>query len=96
MDAVQQLAPTVGIESACDALGVARASFYRQPVFGPALPAPVILRRAPARALRPEERETVRAVLNSSAFRIARRPRFRPPCSMKANICAPREPCIVS
>ena len=31
MDAVLQLAPTVGIESACDALGVARASFYRQP-----------------------------------------------------------------
>ena len=37
MDAVQQLAPTVGIESACDALGVSRASFYRQAAFGPAL-----------------------------------------------------------
>ena len=68
MDAVQQLAPTVGIESACDALGVARASFYRQPVFGPALPVPVILRPAPARALRAEERETVRALLNSVRF----------------------------
>ena len=30
MAAVTQLAPTVGIRSACDALGVARASFYRQ------------------------------------------------------------------
>ena len=30
MDAVSQLAPTVGVESACDVLGVARASFYRQ------------------------------------------------------------------
>ena len=39
MNAVDQLAPTVGIASACEALGVARASFYRQPVFGPALPA---------------------------------------------------------
>ena len=40
MDAVLQLAPTVGIESACDALGVARASFYRQrPLLGPALTA---------------------------------------------------------
>src|ERR1035438_6758410 len=49
MNAVDQLAPTVGIESACDALGVARASFYRQPVFGPVLPVPVILRPAPDR-----------------------------------------------
>ncbi len=38
MDAVHLLAPTVGIESACEVLGVARASFYRQPAFGPALP----------------------------------------------------------
>src|ERR1017187_2796430 len=68
MDAVHQLAPTVGIQSACEALGVARASFYRQPVFGPALPMPVILRPAPARALRGEEREAVRAVLNSERF----------------------------
>ena len=49
MNAVDQLAPTVGIASACEALGVARASFYRQPVFGPALP--VALRPTPARAL---------------------------------------------
>src|ERR1035438_856926 len=68
MEAVRQLVPTVGVESACEALGVARASFYRQPVFGPALPAPVILRPSPARALGAEERETVRAVLNSTRF----------------------------
>ena len=68
MDAVRQLVPTVGVESACEALGVARASFYRQPVFGPALPATMILRPAPARALGAEERETVRAVLNSTRF----------------------------
>jgi putative transposase len=68
MDAVRQLVPTVGVESACEALGVARASFYRQPVFGPALPAPVILRPSPARALGAEERETVRTVLNSTRF----------------------------
>ena len=30
MDAVTHLAPTVGVVAACDALGVARASFYRQ------------------------------------------------------------------
>jgi hypothetical protein len=36
MDAVAQLAPTVGVLAACDVLGVARASFYRQrPMLGP-------------------------------------------------------------
>ena len=66
MNAVDQLAPTVGIASACEALGVARASFYRQPVFGPAWPASA--RPTPARALNAEERETVRDVLNSTRF----------------------------
>jgi transposase len=53
MDAVLQLSSTVGIESACDVLGVARASFYRQrPLFGPALRLAVsIARPTPARAL---------------------------------------------
>jgi len=68
MAAVHQLAPAVGIESACDALGVARASFYRQPVFGPVPFAPVVLRSPPARALRADERAAVRAVLNSERF----------------------------
>jgi putative transposase len=66
MDAVHRLAPTVGIESACEVLGVARASFYRQLVFGPALP--VFSRPTPARALSQAERETVRDVLNSTRF----------------------------
>jgi putative transposase len=66
MDAVHLLAPTVGIESACEVLGVARASFYRRPAFGPALPLP--LRPTPARALSMQERETVRDVLNSTRF----------------------------
>ncbi len=65
MNAVDQLAPTVGIASACEALGVARASFYRQPVFGPM---PLQIRPTPARALNAEERETVREVLNSVRF----------------------------
>src|SRR5450631_3099691 len=72
MDAVLQLSSTVGVESACDVLGVARASYYRQrPLFGPKLPAspPVsIARPTPARALSPDERESVRAMLNSERF----------------------------
>ena len=65
MQAVAELGSTVGIEAACDALGVARASFYRQqdPVFGPRVRRPI-----PARALRPQERETVRALLNGERF----------------------------
>jgi putative transposase len=72
MDAVLQLSSTVGIESACDVLGVARASFYRQrPLLGPALSAPLVApvaRPTPARALSVDERESVRAVLNSERF----------------------------
>ena len=72
MDAVTQLCPTVGIESACDALGVARASFYRlRPMLGPLLTAitsVVVPRPIPARALSEEERLALRAVLNSTRF----------------------------
>jgi putative transposase len=72
MDAALQLSSTVGIESACDALGVVRASFYRhRPLLGPSLPAPLpapVARRIPARALSSDERESVRAVLNSERF----------------------------
>lgn len=65
MTAVDQLAPTGGIASACDALGLSRAAFYRQPVFGPLPPQ---IRPSPARALSPEERSIVRGVLNSTRF----------------------------
>jgi len=65
MDAVDQLAPTVGIASACDVLGLPRASFYRRPVFGPM---PLKIRPSPARALSPEERTNVRILLNSTRF----------------------------
>jgi putative transposase len=72
MDAVLRLSSTVGIESACDVLGVARASFYRQrPLLGPALSIPLlspVARPTPARALSFDERESVRAVLNSERF----------------------------
>jgi putative transposase len=72
MDAVAQLSSTVGVESACDALGVPRASFYRRrPRLGPpreeSMPAPVI-RPIPDRALSAGEREGVLAVLNSERF----------------------------
>ena len=72
MDAVLQLSSTVGVQSACDVLGVARASFYRhRPRLGPALSIPFLVpiaRPTPARALSFDERESVRAVLNSERF----------------------------
>lgn len=46
MDAVLQLSSTVGIESACDALGISRASFYGSgPCWG--RPCPFRFRRRP-------------------------------------------------
>ena len=55
MDAVTHLAPTVGVVAACDFLGVARASFYRQrPLLGPPAspaPEPVLLGAAGPRSL---------------------------------------------
>ena len=65
MNAIDQLAPTVGIASACEALGMPRASFYRRPVFGPM---PSKIRPSPARALTLDERSNVRTLLNSERF----------------------------
>jgi len=73
MDAVTLLSSTIGIEPACLALGIARASYYRQrPMLGPspfAQPAiDCIPRPAQARALCADERLAIRAVLNSERF----------------------------
>lgn len=64
MAAVMELAPKVGIQSACAALGVVRSSFYRQQQ--PATAAQP--RPAPARALSAAERETVLAHLHEERF----------------------------
>jgi putative transposase len=63
----------VGVVDACDFLGVARASFYRErPLLGPpASPAPepaLSERWAPARSLSPDERAGVLAVLHDQRF----------------------------
>ena len=65
MAAIQQLAPDVGIQAACDALGVVRSWFYRRlrPI------AVALSRPAPHRALSPAERETVLAHLHEERFR---------------------------
>ena len=64
MAAVNELAPDIGIQAACDALGVVRSSFYRQQ-----RPAAVTEPRpAPPRTLSREERETVLAHLHEKRF----------------------------
>ena len=65
MEAVAQLAPTVGVAAACAALGVPRSRVYRARRPDPAPPAP---RPTPARALSVAEQVLIRAVLNSERF----------------------------
>ena len=71
MEAVLALAPTVGLQAACDHLAVARASFYRhvrsarRPALSGAIPP---LPAQPARALSPDERAGVLGVLHEERF----------------------------
>jgi putative transposase len=74
MNAVTELSPTVGVLTACEVLGVARASFYRQrPRLGPAV-SPIselalpVERPTPARSLGSDERASVLAVLHEERF----------------------------
>jgi len=64
MDTIQQLGPELGIAATCAALGVARATFYRQlqPMHGPAP------RRDSPRGLSAEEKAAVLAVLHEERF----------------------------
>jgi putative transposase len=77
MDAVLELAPRVGIQSACLSLGVPRATFYRQrPLLGPLSPEAVSddqpsARSRPARALAESEQQQVLSVLHSERFQNA-------------------------
>lgn len=73
MNAVIDLAPTVGILAACDFLSVSRASFYRQrPVLGPSVASVSeslpLQRAAPARWLSGAERAAVLQVLHEERF----------------------------
>jgi putative transposase len=63
LDAVQQSAPRLGIAATCEALGVSRATFYRERHPQARRPRP-----QSHRALSAEERVTVLDVLNSARF----------------------------
>lgn len=66
MQAVQTNAPELGAATACAALGVPRASYYRSFKPRPAEPNPP--RPRPARALSDPERQAVLATLHSEAY----------------------------
>ena len=72
MSAVTALATQVGWQPACEALGVSRATVYRQR--RPPEPAPAPARSRPARALTPDEQAAVLAQLHSPRF-VDRAPR---------------------
>lgn len=65
MSSAESLARQVGVQPACAALGVSRATFYRRrrPPAGQPQPRPT-----PARALSPDERERVLETLSSDRF----------------------------
>ena len=65
MQTVEQLAPQVGIAAACEALGVSRASFYRQQQPRSIGSKPL---RRPARSLSQAEQQKVLEVLHSERF----------------------------
>ena len=66
MVAVTSAKDALGANTACEALGLPRATYYRR-----LLPKAASRRRAPPRTLRTEERATVLAVLHESRFAYA-------------------------
>ena len=73
MEGIDELAPVLGVQAACRALGVPRSSYYRaqRPPAPPRLRRP---RRPHSRALSSDEQAAVRAQLNSERF-VDRAPR---------------------
>jgi putative transposase len=65
---VEERHARVGIAPLCDALGLARATFYRRRHAPPPGPAASRTRRAPRQALTPTERAEVLAILHQERF----------------------------
>jgi len=93
MAAVTELANDVGTSAACQALGMPRASYYRERR-KTSSPAVTASRPSPARALHPVERERCCLACTKNASKIARPPLFMRRYSMKASITARFAPCI--
>ena len=68
MTAVEGLSAEVGVEAACESLGVPRASFYRHRLAYSKRVSPAVERPAPPRALSVPERQAVLEELHSERF----------------------------
>lgn len=68
MAAAEELSPSVGVSTACRALGVARSTLYRRRRRRDRPSRPRRPRPTPARALEPEERQQVLEILHSKRF----------------------------
>ena len=67
IELAQQIEPPVSVAQACDALGLSRATLYRQTTVR-SLPAPTPSKRRVARKLADEERQAIVDVLHSAEF----------------------------
>jgi putative transposase len=68
MHAAKELAAEVGIQPACAALAVSRATFYRRDEGKPRRPLPAATRRRSPRGLSPDEQQAVLAALHEPRF----------------------------
>ena len=84
--ALTAFCPQIGVAAACSALGVARASWYRQQRPAPVAYGPKMARKAPCRKLSPNERQTVLDTLNAKRFQ------DKAPGRPKRWRCGPRSP----
>ncbi len=66
-DAIEELAPTVGVRAACAAVGEPRARHYRRHRKSPAPPRPERVVTPQPRALTEVERKEIHRVLDSEA-----------------------------
>ena len=65
---VEERREQAGVAPLCDALGLARATFYRRRGGPPPVPVVPRKRRAPRHALTPADREAVLALLHDDRF----------------------------
>jgi putative transposase len=66
--AISELSPLIGVRAACKATGRPQANHYRRHRQSPLPVKPERERKKQPRALSPDERDTVRALLNSADF----------------------------
>ena len=93
MEAVEQLAPTVGLKRACEALGINRATFYRRQ--GATSRESYVRPQLPLKLSAPE-RQTVVELMHSERFVDTSPILSTPHCSMRGATTVRYGPCTAS